>query len=198
MSGQAPDVLDKYEASETPGSDRLDRIRRLAEEARDLEHQMIELEERRSALSERYFQVTRSLLPEEMTAARLSVMQLEPSGNYPARVVRLELTAQASIPRGWPEERRREAVAELDRCEAGDLVRTSVTVDFPREKREDARSLFSSLQEGGHRPHADESVHHSTLTAWLKARLRNGDPLPDLEKIGGWAGTIARVEEPKR
>lgn len=194
----APVILDQYDVPPSAPADRLERIRALGEEARSLEFEMRDLGEQSRDLQARLTRITRQDLPELMSAARVPLLKLDPEGNYPARVFRLDLTAQASIPAGWPDERRRAAFEELERCQAGDLIQTTVCVDFPREKREEAKNFMDHLRsEHGLRAYAVETVHHSRLTAWLKRLFREGEPLPDLEKIGGWAGTVVRIEEPK-
>jgi hypothetical protein len=196
MEHQAPSFMDDAPAPAVP-QDRLARIRELAEGARTEQLRLRELSESTDAAQARLSLITRTLLPELMTSAGMPAFELEARGNLPALSFRVETQAQASIPQSWDDERRAGAMAELDRVGGGDLIQTTVSVDFPREKREAARNLLQLLVERGLRPYARETVHHSRLSAWLRSRLKSGELLPDLEKIGGWAATVARIEEPR-
>lgn len=60
----------------------------------------------------------------------------------------------------------------------GDLIKTSVNVQFPRCKLEDAQRLEAELIKAGYDASLEETVHVMTLKAWLKEQLAAGADIP--------------------
>lgn len=175
-----------------PNPDRLEDLRKLVARARDLELTKKELEERleevKSALYGREG-LYHKLMPEMMDDIGVAKIALAAEGNLPAVEAKTQPFYAASIPTGWPAEQRQDAFDYLDSTGHGDLIKTEVTLAFPREQR--ARALeFVKLAKKFGSPDMKENVHHMTLTAWLREQVEIKRVIPDLEKIGG---TIARI-----
>jgi hypothetical protein len=84
---------------------------------------------------------------------------------------RLELKPDVQC--GISEARRVEAHAWLVANGYGGLIKSEVTVQFEREKVEEARQLAEEI--GGI---VSESVHPATLKAFVKERIQAGTPIP--------------------
>jgi len=180
-----------HSAALTP--DRLSRLRAKADEARDLELQISQAEERLREMKTRRNVVLREELVDAMQEAGMTEMTLAAAGNLPALRLKLGTEVRASIAQGWSFEKRREAFNYLDEHDAGDLILTQIAVEFPREER----ALVLRLREKLSREHQvvlRETVHHQTLTAWLKERVEAGDAVP-LDVIGGYVGRIVRIDK---
>jgi hypothetical protein len=169
--------------------------RKLAKEARDLELEAGDLDQRLQRCRERLHTIYTKSLPDAMDQAGVDHLGLPAEGNAPACDVRVSTHIKASIPADWDDERRSAAFKALEGSGHGDLIKTEVSVAFPREKREDALSFLESAKKSGGKPTVKESVHHATLTAWLKAQVISDNPLPPLETIGGSVMRVARLEE---
>jgi hypothetical protein len=97
------------------------------------------------------------------------------------------------IPAKWGPERRAEALAELDRFDAGDLAKKVVSVTFARSD-EGAEHLMGELSQMGYSSSLQFDIPWQTLTSWLKESVSAGR-MPNLEKIGGQVGQIVTMKE---
>lgn len=104
----------------------------------------------------------------------------------------LQQFCHANIKADWSEEQREAGFAELDRLEAGDLVKNTITIVFGRnmaaeraEWLEKVRGLNLSFDP----PEMKEAraVQWNTLTAFVKEQVKKGTVL-DLEKLGATVG----------
>lgn len=71
-----------------------------------------------------------------------------------------------------------EAIAWLDEHGHGDLIKNQLAVRMDRGFDDDARQLFEELVSRGLNPTADRTVHHSTLSAFIRGLLEQGVPVP--------------------
>lgn len=60
----------------------------------------------------------------------------------------------------------------------GGLIKTNISLDFNRGEREEAQKVLHELQERYEGVQLVENVHPSTLRAFVKERLREGDEIP--------------------
>ena len=176
-----------------PSQDKLDRIREMAREAvatqLDIEALQNSLAKEQSRLNTLLYED----LPMLLSAAGMSRVDLEPLGNLPARSIELKVDAGASIPLSWPEDKRRAAFDELSRLGLDDAVAVKVTFTFPKGRKQQALSF--AQQHATLHPEVRESIHHGTLSKWLREQIRDGVPLPDLETIGGYKRQVAMIKE---
>lgn len=83
---------------------------------------------------------------------------------------------QASIPK----EKTHQAYTWLESNGYADLIKTTVETRFGRGELEQARSLMDTLNNQlGVLAELKESVHHSTLKAFVRERMEEGEQLPD-------------------
>ena len=90
--------------------------------------------------------------------------------------------------------RREAAFAWLDEHGHGDLIKTEIVVDLPKENRADALDLITKLRSEGYEPSVSEAVHHGTLSKWLKEMIKRGEVVP-LDVLGGEIGTEAKIKK---
>jgi hypothetical protein len=193
-----PDYIENDSAPES-SQDKLDRVRDRAAQARDLERDISQtekdLEEMRSVLS----RLLREDLVTLMSEAGITSLTLEPKGNEPPKEVSLVPEYRAGIPVGWPAPLRAKGFEELERCEAGSLIKTKVEIAFPKGDRELVQTFVGKIRKSLEdlpevKVVARDDVHHGTLTAWMKERLKKGLPV-DLEAIGGYAGQVVKLKD---
>lgn len=78
-----------------------------------------------------------------------------------------------------PLEKRREAFDWLDANGHSGLIKRSVIVSFTREQEAQARDLLEQLRATYPAAKEEKKVEPSTLSAWVRSRLREGEPVPD-------------------
>jgi hypothetical protein len=171
--------------------DRLNQLRDLVAETRDLEQRKAQLEEELKDINKQltgdgglYFKK----LPDLMSEVGITVITLDADGNMPAVEARAGPFYAANIAAGWPPEKRRAAFEWLDGNGHGDLIKTEVTVLFRREERDEAVAFLELAKQYG-TPEIKEAVAWNTLTSWLKEQVEEHHYIPPLDIIGG---TVAR------
>lgn len=167
------------------------RVANLAHQQVVLEGQVEDLEE---ALKEKKKELNRIRLedlPEAMDAIHMTSFKLEDGTK-----VEVRNATSASI-----KEENRESAHDWLRSEGhGSLIKTTVTVFFPREEHELVPE-FVSYVKGWNRatiePEVKESVHAQTLGAWARRQIEDGASLPD-ELLGVFRGRKTTVKLGKR
>lgn len=173
-------------------SDSLVRAKQLAREARDLEIEVKDLEERVEEKKASKRKILEETLPDLMNEVGLTKIEVPAEGNNKKFVASLTPFYQASIPAGWGEAERRRAFEALRKHDASDLIKIEVTFTFPKGNDKQAREFIAANER--HQPSVKETVHHATLGSWLKERIEEGSPTPDLEVIGGRVGQIVKLK----
>lgn len=176
--------------------DRLQSLRAQASQARALEQEKANLEERlkatNKALNELYFKT----LPDAMDEAGVTSIALPAEGNNPPVELKAQPFYAANIAAGWPDERRNNAFAWLDANGAGDLIKTELTLRFPRGELPSAQKLAAWLrQEHGLEPEIKQAVPHTSLTAWLRETVEQNATLPPLETLGATVGRVVKLKQ---
>jgi hypothetical protein len=181
---------------ESVPEDKLEAIREKARQAALLEREAADLEERIKRAKENLRKIVEDDLQTMMGVAGIDRLGVEKKGNLPAFDLKVGPFYAANIAAAWDEDRRRKGFLALEEVDAGDLIKTEVTIRLPREAREDAKDLIATLENlyPEYAPEVRESVHHGTLGAWLKAQAENNRPLPPLEAIGARIGRVAKIE----
>lgn len=200
-AGGMPAHLARAIATNPPrlDGDKLIELREMVIAARDLELE-------REALNEKLKEVNSKLdgpeglyfkkLPTFMAEIGLTSMTLEAEGNLPAYVATASPYYKASISAEWPEEQRKDAFKYLESEDAGDLIKTEVTIAFPREQRKLALQFQKVARKWGEAT-VKEAVAWNTLTAWLKDQVEEHGYMPQLDKIGGTVARIVKLKEVK-
>lgn len=184
----------------TVSTDKLTRIVERVRAARDLEALVNDLTERLREAQASLSRIYREELPGLFDEAGTSVVGLPAEGNAPAYEARLKPYYSANIAASWPQEKRKEAFAFLESRGSGDLIKTNLSLAFRREDRDEAKELAKLLQqEVNAEVQVNEAVHTSTLKAWLKEQVENGEIFSpeELAAIGGDIGRVVTLKEQK-
>lgn len=191
--------------------DKIDAIRSEAESARDLEMIIHELEERISQQKADLQRIYQDRLPQLMQEAGIDHLSIPPQGNQPGYHFKLKKFYRANIAAKWAEEKREAAFKYIKDMGAEDLIKTEVSVMFPKGGMQLANKLVALAKKMNvpvaigkkkiNKPVQVElikTVSHGTLSAWLKELVERRKIIPsasDLEKIGGAIGVIVDPEE---
>lgn len=184
---------DPHRASE----DRLAQIRAVAAAVREADAQILDIEESLKETKSRRERLVVEVLPDLMDGAGVPSLTLAADGNLPAVKVEVGTHYFANIAAGWEPERRAAAMSWFDDHGSGDLVKTTLTMEFSRDKRAEAVSLARQLRLDGREVNVIETVHFMTLTSWLKERHRASLELPPLDLIGGHIARVATLKKIK-
>jgi hypothetical protein len=199
MSNPSPELLRAMNShNATAPQDKLDALRSKAVEVREVEANIEAFENHLARMKEKRTKLLREELPQLMDEARVPSITLEAEGNYPSFKLSVKAFYSANVSMKWEEERRKQAYAWLEANGAGDLIKTTVEVAFPREERAEAVRIASMLMElDSAHVTIDERIHPATLTAWLKESVEAGDDMPPLDLIGGTVARVVKIDEVK-
>lgn len=169
----------------------LETLQQFAAQARDLELEITDLEaqihEKKDLLKRLYFEI----MPNLLDALKLDRIGIPANGNKPGRDFRLTPYFSASIAASWDEDKQQRAFDLLKRLKADDLIKTEVTTRFPKGKIKEANKVFQAIKKlTTQHSILKQSVHHQTLTAWLRELYEKNQSLPisDLETLGASVG----------
>lgn len=88
---------------------------------------------------------------------------------------------------------RAKAIKWLEDHDAGELIKTNVSVVFGRSQHGDAVEIAKEIEAHGYAPALESTVHPQTLQAFARERLKDGQPL-DTETLGLYTGRVARFK----
>lgn len=80
--------------------------------------------------------------------------------------------------------------------EYGDLIKNTVACQFGRGEDHEAVKFMEYAQNLGYAAEQKTDVHPSTLKAWVKERVQNGDEFP-MELFGAYVGSRATISRSK-
>jgi hypothetical protein len=182
------DEFDVGEGEASASPDTLKLLEAAMSEAIELESARLQMEEDLSALTKTLTGIKTKRIPELMDQ-----LQME-SCNFRGWKVAISTVVSGSLPPD-PEARQR-AIHWLEENDGGGLIKTKVALDFGRSEHNQALALAAQLEEQGFTPKVDSGVHASTLCAFARERLRNGDPI-DTDVLGLYTGKAAKFTPPK-
>jgi len=189
-----PNFLQNLPEEDLAATDKVERLRAKVNEARDIELIIEDLEDRLKTAKKDLQHLYHKELPDLMDEAGVTALTVAATGNGKPFMATLSPYYSANIAAAWDEGRRQVAFQYLTDHGAGDLIKTKVEIDMPREKREEALQLAESLSEDGLPVSLKEAVHTQTLTAWLREQVEQNHTMPDLEKIGGTVGRVVKIK----
>lgn len=169
MPGGADEILARS-AELAPGGDSLARLTGMGEEAIAILDRVEELETELKGLKGRLHEIKTESMPEVMAAAGADEVVV---GD---RKFALSTLITGSLPK--EPERLDEAIKWLDDNGAGGLIKSTVSADFGRdefERAKEAKAMLDAFAPATLR----SGVHFQTLHAFVRERLREGEPLDD-------------------
>ncbi len=178
-------------ASPQPSADLLQRITAQIAECISLQQRLSDLGDEMHRANAALLNLLRVELPDLFDQAGTNRMDIPPEGNSPGISAKLQPYFRANIAADWSEEKRRAAFDWLEQNGHGDLIKTTVTFEFPREAH-DQVDHFIRANAAWH-PQAKANVHMQTLTKWLKEQVSSNGALPPLELIGADIGRVVKL-----
>ncbi len=167
------ELLDAIEHEEKEVVD-LTVIRQKAVELRDEYLHKAELAEQLMATNQKITNIERQDLPDMFTKAGISRVDVEATGNHPAFVAERGTVFTAKI----PDDKRQDAFQWFESVGQGDLVKSVINIIFGMQEHEKRLKVMKLLSDNGIEFYNNESVHHSTLKAFVKREIQAGRPVP--------------------
>lgn len=192
------DILAKMaeEADDGPSDNQLRQLREYCGELVRMQSRARELEKELKETKKKIWDMEMKTIPDYATEIGVDRVGLPDFGAD----VTIAPYYKANISADWPEERRAEAFAYLERIGVGDIVRTSVEFTLGRDSLDLAKRIAEEVRQRlGNEvppPQISMKVPWNTLTSTVKELTERGDPL-DLEMIGATVGQRAVVKERK-
>lgn len=182
------------QASRPENTEALAAIRAKAREVQSLKLEISDMEERIEAAKARINHIQMNELVAMFEAAQLrEKVSFSAEGNSKALQLAFKPYYSAHIPVDAPEDFRTEAFAYLEEAGGGNLIKTTVTINFPKEDRARVAEFLRTMPDNLDYT-VNASVHKATLTKWLREKIEAG-VMPLLEKINGRVGRIVEVKD---
>jgi sulfur transfer complex TusBCD TusB component (DsrH family) len=166
--------------------DTLKEISRIATSAVHMERMIQIGEEELDKLRKQLNEMRFDLLPGLMLEAGLSSFRLTDNST-----VRVEDYIQGSLPKDPIQ--RSAAIIVLEQAGGEALIKNDVVASFERKQHNAALALAQDLQAKGLDVHVEQDVHHSTLKAFVREKLKRGEQL-EYEKLGIFVGRRAVIK----
>ncbi len=197
---EAPEFMKeavKAQPRPAPTEDALKALRAKLAATRDDIMELQDVEAKAKDIKARITKAKTQELPDTMEELGLTSLGLEAEGNLPAFQVVSKPFYNANIAADWPVEKRLGAFNYLEDENAGDLIKTEVTVAFNRDQRDEAKALIQRLRDEGLDVQVKQGVHPQTLTAWLREMVETHKRVPTLDIIGGFIGRVVDLKPVK-
>jgi len=184
------------------GADRLDAIRNKLREARALQLEIDDTQEKLSELQHKLYEIQgggkeRGELVDLMESVSMRNFTLEAEGNWPAYSVTLQPYYNVSFP--TDADKRADAINYIAKdMGVPDLVKNVCTVSFGKGESKLAKQLIALLKKAKmyDRTAVASTVHAQTLKAEIRRRFESGKPLSPtaLETIGATVGKVVKMK----
>lgn len=184
-------MTDMFDIPNEDSGNLVDTLKDYCTEALELDQAIKGYEVALKAAKSRLHSLCTIKIPEAMAEAGIGDLFSMDSGH----VIQLKQFVSGSIPKD--EERRDLAMKVLAQHGGAALIKTSVAMQFDKGHSHEAQLVAESLRADGHDVTVKEDVHAMSLQAFAREKLRNGEDLP-LETLGLFAGTTAKIKEPKK
>jgi len=157
------------EDAATNQEDVLGKISKLADEMHNLNKQIAKQELKLKKLKENHRQIAEEQLPELFNEVGMSELRTK-SG--------LPLKMKNRVHTNISKDRKPKAIAWLDENGQGGMVKRCVIIDFDKTKEEKVRALLRLIGKGWPNNRVELDVHASTVKAFVKKRLEDGEEIP--------------------
>lgn len=159
----------------------------IAKSVKVYEDQVQRLESELKEAKKRLLRLTDEDLPAMLLELGLSSFELDDGSK-----VTMRPTYGAHI----KAENKETAFGWLRSNEYGDLIKNTVSCQFGRGEDHEALEFMENAQKLGYAAEQKTDVHPSTLKAWVKERVQNGDEFP-MELFGAFVGQRATISRGK-
>lgn len=179
-------------ANEAVPSDVRDEATRLVAELAAAEYRIAKVKSQLDTMEAEYRILREKKVPEAMLRANQSAFKVA-LGDYADVKVEIVDFVSGSLPKD--ESEKGQAIEWLEEHDGGELIKDTIVITFKKSEHNIALDLLGRLKQEGFECSYENSVHHSTLQAWARERLRRGEPL-DPETLGLYIGRIAKLTWP--
>lgn len=166
--------------------DALARLNEKLAEAIQLKGMVDQMEEDLSAAKKQLNNLNTQVIPDMM--ASLGMEECTQRGWK----VKVDEFVSGSLPKD--EQLRQRAINWLQSHDAGDLLKTQLSVAFSRSQHNEALAIANDIEQKGFIPKVEATVHPQTLLAFARERLKNGEAL-DTEVLGLYTGRVAKFKK---
>lgn len=149
--------------------DVLGKISKLADDMHDLDKQIAEQELKLKKIKSARNQIAEEQLPELFAEVGMSELRTR-SG--------LPLKLKNKIFTNISKDRKPKAIAWLDENGQGGMVKRCVIIDFDKTQQGKVQALLRLIGKGWPNNRVELDVHASTVKAFVKRRLEDGEELP--------------------
>lgn len=161
-------------------------LKEVADDAVALERQVADVEATLKEMKRELHKVKSEVLPAKMAEAGVSDLKLADGTS-----ISIKDFVSGSLPKDPA--LKASAIKWLEDNEAGGLIKSTVKAVFGKGEHAAATALAEGLVKDGYQTDLDNGVHASTLQAFARERLKNGEPIP-LEDLGLYAGQVAKIK----
>jgi len=184
------DDVEAFDMGDAPASpDALARLRKAIQQSIDQQELVEQLESDLEAAQKELSRINMVEIPDLMAEIQSDHF------SYSGWDVRVEDFVRGSLPK--EPDKRQLAIDTLVGYGAEGLIKTEVTTSFGRSEYDTAKSLAERLEGEGFPVSLGSSVHASTLAAFVRSRIRNGEPV-EAEKLGIYVAKIATFKPVKK
>jgi len=160
-------------------------VRKLAEELRDLETQIAELEETTKLLKGRANELKTQELPEALGDLGMESFSLADGFS-----VKINEVVSGTLPRD--PEAKRAALALIVEYGGESIIKNEISLAFGKGQDNEAKSLAAELKEKGYPAEVTEGVHPQTLASFVRERLKSGEEV-DTQALGIYTGRTVKT-----
>jgi hypothetical protein len=161
-------------AAEEPEQIDLTVVKNKAKELRNLYLQKNDLEQRIKELSKRIQTIERDDLTDLFSQVGITGIDVEADGNHPPFRAERKTVYTAKI----PDEKRLEALQWFEEQGHGDLVKSIIDITFGMHEHERRLAVMQLLSDNKIEYYTNESVHSSTLKAFVKREIQKNHIIP--------------------
>ena len=184
------EILDAVEKNPPPPKEvNLSDVREKAKELRDLYLKKADIENQLKEAGERILHVERHELIDMFDNAGISSIAVDPDGNHPAFVARRTTVYGGKI----PEEREAEALTWFEATGHGDLVKAVIVILFGMQEHSERLRVMKLLSDNHVQYSSKESIHHSTLKAFIKNELKASHIIP-MDLLGAYVFDEVKIK----
>ncbi len=162
----------------------LDEMTQLAKALLETEESIAQHEDALKLVKKRAMRLREDTIPSAMQELGLQKLVLDTG-----QTITVKQDVYASI----PEDNKTKAFGWLEENNFGDLIKSIVKVQFDRGDLGKASELCNELEHKGLTPEFIESVHASTLKAFLREQIAKGTKVP-LDLFGARPVWIAKIK----
>ncbi len=174
------DAADKLESVDTDKTKALSNlVRQLESVVNDIDQAELHIKKLKQEKNRLAMEAIPAVM-DEMHVNRLDVGEVS---------VTLKPFVSASI----PQDRKQEAYQWLRDHGLDDIIKNDVILSFGRGEDNEANKIMLDLENQGLHPEAKTHIHSSTLKAFVRERVENGQPI-DLDLFGAFVARTANIK----